>query len=98
MGGTNNIDHAIGWFDACSGQGCPLCPLDYPPMGEARARMVSKAYPGVHTPAGLLRSLAWADDAVWPGSPRGCAAAVVGALPAAEDAQALGSDVSKMHV
>ena len=26
MGGTDDVDHAIGWFDAGSGQGCPLFP------------------------------------------------------------------------
>ena len=57
MGGTDDVDHAEGWFDAGSGQGCPLSPLDYAPMGEVRARMVSKAYPGVHTPAGLWPSV-----------------------------------------
>ena len=57
VGSTDDIDHAEGWFDAGSGQGCPLSPLDYAPMGEVRAKMVSKAYPGVHTPAGLLHSL-----------------------------------------
>ena len=67
-------------------------------MGEVRARMVSKAYPGVHTPAGLLHSLAWADDTVWLGGSREDAAAFAGALPGAEDAVALGSNVSKMHV
>ena len=35
MGGTNDIDHAAGWFDAGSGQGCPLSPLDYAPMGRS---------------------------------------------------------------
>ena len=39
-------------------QGFPLSPLDYAPMGDVWASMVSKAYPGVHTPAGLLHSLA----------------------------------------
>ena len=98
MGGTNDVDHAIGWFDAGSGQGCPLSPLDCAPMGEVRARMVSKAYPGVHTPAGLLHSVAWADHAVWLGGSKEDADAIARALPAAEDAVALGSDVSKMHV
>ena len=28
MGGTDDVDHAIGWFHAGSGQGCPLSPLD----------------------------------------------------------------------
>ena len=45
MGGTDDVDHAEGWFDAGSGQGCPLSPLDYAPMVEVRAKMVSKAYP-----------------------------------------------------
>ena len=58
VGSTDDIDRAEGWFDAGSGQGCPLSPLDYAPMGKVRAKMVSKAYPGVHTPAGLLHSLA----------------------------------------
>ena len=57
-GGTENVDHVAGWFDAGSGQGCPLSPLDYVPMGEVRARMVSKAYPGVRNPASLLHSVA----------------------------------------
>ena len=26
MGGTDAVDHAIGWFDAGSWQGCPLSP------------------------------------------------------------------------
>ena len=98
MGGTDDVDHADRWFDAGSGQGCPLSPLDYAPMGEVWARMVSKAYPGVHTPAGLLHSLALADDTVWLGGSSEDASAIAGALPAAEDAVALGSDVSKMHV
>ena len=58
VGRTDDVDHAEGWFDAGSGQGCPLSPLDYAPMGEVRAKMVSKAYPGVLTPAGRLHSLA----------------------------------------
>ena len=58
MGGTDDVDHAIGWFDAGIGQGCPVSPLDYAPMGEVRARMVSKAYARVYSPAGLLHSLA----------------------------------------
>ena len=70
MGGMDDVGHAVGWFDAGSGQGCPLSPLDYAPMGEVWARMVSKAYPRVHTPAGLLHSLAWADDTVWLGGGR----------------------------
>ena len=98
MGGKDNVDYAIGWFDAGSGQGCPLSPSDYAPMGEVRARMVSKAYPRVHTPAGLLHILAWADDTVWLGGSPEDASAIARALPAAEDAVALGSDVSKMHV
>ena len=65
IGGTDDVDHAIGWFDVGSGQGCPLSPLDYAAMGEVRARMVSKAYPGVHSLAGLLHSLAWANNTVW---------------------------------
>ena len=64
MGGTDDVDHAIGWFDAGLRQGCPPSVLDYAPMGEVRVRMVSKAYPGVHTPAGLLHSV---DDTVWLG-------------------------------
>ena len=91
-------DHTEGWFDAGSGQGCPLSPLDYAPMGDVRVKMVSKAYPGVLTPAGLLHSLAWADDTVWLGGSSEDASAIARALPAAEDAVALGSDVSKMHV
>ena len=67
MGRTDDVDHAVGWFDAGSGQGCPLSPLDYAPLGEVWKRMVSTTYPGVHTPAGLLHSLAWADDRVWLG-------------------------------
>ena len=98
MGGTDDVDHAEGWFDAGSGQGCPLSPLDYAPMGEVRAKMVSRNYPGVLTPAGLLHSLAWADDTVWLGGSPEDASAIARALPAAEDAMALGSDVSKMHV
>ena len=98
MGVTNDVDHAAGWFDAGSGQGCPLSPLNYAPMGEVKARMVSKAYPGVPTPAGLLHSLAWAEDTVWLGGSKEDAGAIAGALPTAEDAVALGSDVSKMHV
>ena len=98
MGGTDDVDHAVGWFDVGSGQGCPLSPLDYAPMGEVRAKMVSKAYRGVLTRAGLLHSLAWADDTVWLGGSREDASAIAQALPAAEDAVALGSDVSKMHV
>ena len=58
MGRTDDVDHAIVWFDAGSGQGCPLSPLDYVPMGEVRARMASKAYPGLHTPAGLRHDVA----------------------------------------
>ena len=98
MGGTGDVDHAEGWFDAGSGQGCPLSPLDYAPMGEVWAKMVSKAYPGVLKPAGLLHSLAWADDTVWLGGCSEDVSAIAKALPAAEDAVALGSDVSKMHV
>ena len=98
MGGTDDVDHAEGWFDAGSGQGCPLSPLDYAPIGEVRAKMVSRAYPGVLTPAGLLHSLAWADDTVWLGGSPEDVCAIAGALPAAEDAVALGSIVSKMHV
>ena len=98
MGGTDDVDHAEGWFDAGSGQGCPLSPLDYAPMGEVRAKMVSRNYPGVLTPAGLLHSLAWADDTVWLGGSPEDVSAIAKALPAAEDAVALGSDVSKMHV
>ena len=98
MGGTDHVDHAVGWFDAGSGQGYPLSPLDYAPMGEVRARMVSKAYPGMRTPAGLLHSLAWADDVVWLGGSSVDVSAIAGALPAAEDAVALGFDVSKLHV
>ena len=98
MGGTDDVDHAEGWFDAGSGQGCPLSPLDYAPMGEVRAKMVFKAYPGVLTPPGLLHSLAWADDTVWLGGSSEDVSAIARALPAAEDAVALGSDVSKMHV
>ena len=67
-------------------------------MGKVRARMVSRAYPGVHTPARLLHSLDCADDTVWLGSSPDDAAAIAGALPAAEDAVALGSNVSKMHM
>ena len=93
--GTKDVDHAIVLSDAGSGEGCPLSPLDYPPMGEVRARMVSKAYPGVHTPAGLLHSLSWADDMVWLGRSREDTAAIAGALPATEDAVALGSEVSR---
>ena len=33
MGGTDDVDHAEGWVDAGSGQGCPHSPLDYAPMG-----------------------------------------------------------------
>ena len=98
MGGTDDVDHAARWFDAGSGQGCPLSPLDYAPMGEVRARMVSKAYHRVRTPAGLLHSVAWADDTVWLGGSKEDADAIAGALPAVEDAVVLGSDVSKMHV
>ena len=29
MGGTDDVGHAVGWFDAGSGQGCPLSPLDW---------------------------------------------------------------------
>ena len=67
MGGTEDVDHAEGWFDAGSGEGCPLSPLDYAPMGEVRAKIVSRDYPGVLTPAGLLHILAWANDTVWLG-------------------------------
>ena len=98
MGGTDNVHHAVGCLDAGSGQGCPLSPLDYAPMGEVRARMVPKAYPGVYTPAGLLHSLAWADNTVWLGGTSKDAFPIAGGLPAAEDAVALGSDVSKMHL
>ena len=67
-------------------------------MGEVRAKMVSRDYPGVLTPAGLLHSLALADDTVWLGGSPEDVSAIARALPAAEDAVALGSDVSKMHV
>ena len=67
-------------------------------MGEVGARMVSKAYPGVHTLAGLLHILAWADDTVWWDGTLEDVSAIAGALPAVEDAGALGSDISKMHV
>ena len=98
MGGTDDVDHAEGWFDAGSGQGCPLSSLHYAPMGEVRAKMVSRAYPGVLTPPGVLHTLAWADDTVWLGGSPEDAAAIARALPTAEDAVAQGSDVSKMHV
>ena len=67
-------------------------------MGEVRAKMVSRDYPGVLTLAGLLHSLAWANDTVWLGVSPEDASAIARALPAAEDAVALGSDVSEMHV
>ena len=67
-------------------------------MGDVRAKMGSKAYPGVLTPAALLQSSAWANDRVWLGRSPEDASAIAKALPAAEDAVALGSDVSKMHV
>ena len=98
MGGTDDVHHAEGWFDAGSGQGCPLSPLDFAPMGQVRAKMVSKAYPGVPRPAGLLHSLASADDTVRLAGSSEDTSAIARALPAAEDAVALGSDVSKMHV
>ena len=98
MGGTDDVDHAKGWFDAGSQQGCPRPLLDYAPMGEVRAKMVSRNYPGVFTPAGLLHSVAWADNTVWLGGSPEDVSAIARALPAAEDALALGSDVSKMHV
>ena len=98
MGGTDDIDHGEGLFDAASGQGCPLSPLDCAPMGEVRAKMVSWDYSDVLTAAGLLHSVAWADETVWlSGSPEDMFA-IARALPAAEDAVALGPDVSKMHV
>ena len=43
MDGTDDVNHAEGPFDAESGQGCPLSPLDYAPMKDVRAKMVSKA-------------------------------------------------------
>ena len=49
-------------------------------------------------PSGLLHTVAWADDTVWLGGSQEDAAAIAGALPAAEDGVALGSNVSKMHV
>ena len=51
--------------------------------------MVSRAYPGVHTPAGLVHSVAWADDRVWLGGSKEDADAIAGALPVAEDAVVL---------
>ena len=98
MGGTDDVDHAFGWFDAGSGQGCPLCPLDYAPMGEVRVKVVSRAYPRVRTPDRLLHSVAWADDTVWLGGTAADATAIAKALPEAEDTAAVGSDVAKMHV
>ena len=98
MDGTDNVNHAEGWFSAGSRQGCLVSPLDHAPMGEVRAKMVSKAYHGVLTTAGLLHSLAWADDTVWLGGSSEDASAIARAFPVAEDAVALGSDVSKMHV
>ena len=73
-------------------------PTTRPPMGEVRARIVSKAYPGVHTPAGVQHNLAWANDTVWLGGSHEDAAAIAGALPATEDVVAMRSAVSKMHV
>ena len=98
MGGTDDVDHAEGWFDAGCGQGCPLSPLDYAPMGQVRAKMVSQNYPGVLTPGVLLHSLACADDTVLLGGSPEDVSAIARALPAAKDAMALGSDVSGMHV
>ena len=59
MGGTDDVDHAEGWFDAGSRQGCPLSPLEYAPMGEVRAKMVSELTPGC--------SLQRASCTVWSG-------------------------------
>ena len=98
MGGTDDIDQGEGWFNAGSGQGCPLSLLDYAPMGEIRAKMVYWDYSGVLTPAGLLPSLAWADDTVWLGGSPEDVSAIARALPATECAVALGPDLSKMHV
>ena len=50
------------------------------------------------TPAGRLPSLAWANETVWLGGSAEDASAIATALPAAEDAVALGCDLSKMHV
>ena len=98
IGGTDDVDHAEGWCDAGSGQGCPLSLLEYAPMKELRANMVSQAYPGVLSLAGLLQSSALADDTVWlRGSPED-AFPIARALPTAEEALAMGSDVSKMRV
>ena len=36
MGGMEDVDHAAGWYNNWSGQGCPRSPLDYSPMGEVR--------------------------------------------------------------
>ena len=47
MGKTDGINHAARWFDAGSGQGCPLSPLDYAPMGEVQVKVVSWTYLGV---------------------------------------------------
>ena len=58
MGEADDVDHAAAWLDAGSGQGCPLSPLDCAPMGEVRARVVSKAEPGIHTPTEVLHSVA----------------------------------------
>ena len=97
-GGTDDIHHAAGWFDAGSGQGCPLSPWNYVPMGEVRLKVVSRAYPRVLTPAGLLHSVAWADDTVWLGGTPADVTAIAKALPEAEDTVPLGSDVVNMHV
>ena len=80
-----NIDHAIGWFDAGCGQGCPLSPSDYGPMGEVLVKVVTRAYPGVQTPSGLLHSVAWADDTAWLGGSQEDAEAIARALPSADD-------------
>ena len=50
------------------------------------------------TPGGLLHRVAWARDTVWLGGSMEDAGAIAGALPVAEDAVALGSHVSKLHV
>ena len=80
MGGTDDVDHAKGWFAAGSGQVCPLSPLDCAPIGEVQAKMVSNAYPQVLIPAGLLHSSGWVDDTVWLGGSLEDASAIATAL------------------